>query len=477
MTASDDFAWLDATAQAELVSQGEASPAELLQAALARLERLNPQLNAVIRPMESQAQATLKAGLPDGPFKGVPFLLKDLAAEYAGVAMSEGSRFLGEHNVSTEDQELTRRYKAAGLVIFGKTNTPEFGLLPTTEPALFGATRNPWDLARTPGGSSGGAAAAVAAGLVPAAHANDGGGSIRIPASCCGVFGLKPSRGRNSLAPHYGDVASGIVAEHVVSRSVRDSAALLDATAGPVPGDPYWAPTPVRPFAQEVGADPGRLRIALSTNPINGAPVHPDCLDAAKAAAELCAELGHIVEEAEPAFEPALGEKFSAIWIGFLGWTVEDWSRRMGRAPRQEDFEPWTWRMLEAARVQTTADYLLALQDLQAASRELARFLDTYDLMLTPTVAEPPMPLGSFDYVDGNRKRAREAVFALAAFTPLSNVTGNPAMSVPLHWTADGLPVGAHFIARAAEEATLFRLAAQLEEARPWADRRPPLSA
>jgi len=477
LTDSDDFAWLDAAAQAELVARGEASPSELLDAALARAERLNPELNAIVRPMEDQARAAIAAGLPDGPFKGVPFLLKDLAAEYAGVAMSEGSRFLGEHNVSGDDQELTRRYKAAGLVIFGKTNTPEFGLLPTTEPELFGPTHNPWDRTRTPGGSSGGSAAAVAAGLVPAAHANDGGGSIRIPASCCGVFGLKPSRGRNSLAPHYGDVAGGIVAEHVVSRSVRDSAAILDATAGPAPGDPYWAPQPARPFAAEVGADPGRLRIALSTRPINGAPVHSECLAAAKAAAELCVALGHVVEEAAPVFDPALGETFSAIWVGFLGWAVDDWSRRMGRKPSQEDFEPWTWRMLEVSRAQSTAEYLLAVQDVQAAGRELARFLGTYDLMLTPTVAQPPMALGSFDYVDGNRKRAREAVFALAAFTPLANVTGNPAMSVPLHWTEDGLPVGAHFIARAGEEATLFRLAAQLEEARPWADRRPPLSA
>jgi amidase len=477
MTDSDDFAWLDATAQAELVAKGKASPEELLDAALARAERLNPELNAIIRPMEAEARAAIKAGLPDGPLKGVPFLLKDLAAEYAGVAMSEGSRFLGEHNVANEDQELTRRFKSAGLVIFGKTNTPEFGLLPTTEPELFGPTHNPWDPTRTPGGSSGGSAAAVASGLVPAAHANDGGGSIRIPASCCGVFGLKPSRGRNSLAPHYGDVASGIVAEHVVTRSVRDSAALLDATAGPATGDPYWAPPPERPFAQEVGADPGALRIALSTKPINGVPVDPDCVAAAEDAAALCAELGHHVEEATPDFDPALGETFSQVWVGFLGWAVDDWSRRMGRTPREGDFEPWTARMLEVSREQSTADYLLAVQDVQAAGRTLARFLQTYDLMLTPTVASPPMPLGSFDYVDGNRARARESVFALAAFTPLCNVAGNPAMSVPLFWTAAGLPVGAHFIGRAADEATLFRIAAQLEEARPWADKRPPVSA
>ncbi|MDH3236130.1 MAG: amidase family protein [Alphaproteobacteria bacterium] len=349
--------------------------------------------------------------------------------------------------------------------------------MPTTEPELFGPTRNPWDTTRTPGGSSGGAAAAVAAGLVPAAHANDGGGSIRIPASCCGIFGLKPSRGRNSQGPHYGDIAGGIVAEHVVTRTVRDSAALLDATAGPMPGDPYWAAPPERPFAAEVGADPGRLRIAFSTRPINGVTVDPDCLAAARAAADLCAELGHDVEEAEPVFDPKLGETFSAIWVGFLGWAIDDWARRMGRTPREEDFEPWTWRMLEVSRAQHTADFLLAVQDVQAATRVLGRFLEGYDLILTPTVASPPMPLGSFDYVEGNRATARESVFALAAFTPLANVTGNPAMSVPLHWTADGLPVGAHFIARAADEVTLLRLASQFEQARPWAGKRPPVSA
>jgi len=475
MTDSDELAWLDATAQAALVARGEASPNELLDAALARAKRLNPDLNAIVRPMESEARAAIAASLPSGPFTGVPFLLKDLAADYAGVPTSNGSRFFGERYVPERDSTLVARQKASGLVTFAKTNTSEFGLLPAAEPALFGPARNPWDPARTTGGSSGGSAAAVAAGIVPIAHANDGGGSIRIPASCCGLFGLKPSRGRNSLAPF--SVGSGIVAEHAVSRSVRDSAALLDATAGPAPGDPYWAPLPARPFAQEVGANPGRLRIGFSSTPINGADVHPDCRSALEDAARLCEDLGHVVEEAEPAFQPGLGQRFSTVWTGMLAWSVADWSRVLGRAPEGDDLEPWTWRMLEAAKALSASDYLLAVEDTQSAGLDLALFLQDYDLWLTPTLAEPPVPVGSFAYTDENKTRANEAVFAFAAFTPICNVAGNPAMSVPLYWNEAGLPIGVHFIARNADEATLFRLAAQLETARPWADKRPPVAA
>jgi amidase len=472
VTERDDLAWLDATAQAELVAKGDASPEELLDAALARAERLNPQLNAIVRPMEAEARAAIAAGLPDGPFKGVPFLLKDLGAYYAGVPFTRGSRYLRD-NVAESDSTLVARQKAAGLVTFGKTNTSEFGLLPTAEPLLFGPTRNPWDTERTSGGSSGGAAAAVAAGIVPMAHANDGGGSIRIPASCCGLFGLKPSRGRNSMAPFM--VGSGVAAEHAVSRSVRDSAALLDATAGPAPGDPYWAPPPERPFAQEVGADPGKLRIAFSAKPINGVPVHADCRAALEDAARLCEDLGHHVEEADPGFPDDLGMAFSRVWTGMLGWTVADTARRLGREPQGDDLEPWTWRMLEASRELGVADYLLAVQDAQTAGLDLALFLQRYDLWLTPTLADPPVPVGSFDYAD--KTRAHEAVFAFAAFTPICNVAGNPAMSVPLTWNDEGLPIGVHFVAPVADEALLFRLAAQLEAARPWADKRPPVSA
>jgi amidase len=272
-------------------------------------------------------------------------------------------------------------------------------------------------------------------------------------------------------------VGSGVAAEHVVSRSVRDSAALLDATAGPAPGDPYWAPPPARPFIDEVGADPGKLRIAFSSTPINGVPVHGDCRAALEDAAKLCEDLGHHVEEDEPTFADNLGQTFSTVWMGMLGWTVAELTRRLGRAPEGDDLEPWTWRGVQAAQELSAADYLLAVQDTQSAGLDLALFLQRYDLWLTPTLAAPPLPVGSFDFTEENRKRAHQSVFAFAAFTPICNVAGNPAMSVPLFWNGEGLPIGVQFIAPVAEEARLFRLAAQLEEARPWADKRPPVSA
>ncbi|MBI1956175.1 MAG: amidase, partial [Acidobacteria bacterium] len=319
----DELALFDATAQAELVRRKEVQPVELVEAAIERIERLNPKLNAVVTPMYEEARSQAKKNLPDVPFTGVPLLLKDLLASYAGVRLTSGSSFLREF-VPDHDSELVARQKRAGLIILGKTNTPEFGILPTTEPRLFGPSRNPWDLHRTPGGSSGGSAAAVAAGMVPMAHGNDGGGSIRIPASCCGVFGLKPTRGRNPLGPNFGDILSGLAVEHALTRSVRDSAALLDATCGPDPGAPYWASPPARPFLQEVGTPPGRLRIALTTVSIAGKPVHPDCLQAARDAAALCAELGHEVVEAIP---PLVGQQmiqaFLTLWASGCATSVE----------------------------------------------------------------------------------------------------------------------------------------------------------
>ncbi|MCP4667725.1 MAG: amidase, partial [Deltaproteobacteria bacterium] len=299
MSKLEDLALLDATAQADLVRRKEVKASELVEAAIDRIERVNPELNAVVTPMYDEARDAVKAGPTDGPFAGVPFLLKDLLAAYKGVRMTLGSTLMRDF-VPDHDSELVRRLKRAGLVIVGKTNTPEFGILPTTEPRLFGPCRNPWDRERTTGGSSGGSAAAVAAGMVPMAHGNDGGGSIRIPASCCGLFGLKPTRGRNPLGPDFGDIMGGLVAEHAITRSVRDSARLLDATSGPDVGDPYWAPPAERPFAQEVGADPGRLRIAFTVEATTGVEIHADCVNAVKDAAGLCAELGHEVVEAAP---------------------------------------------------------------------------------------------------------------------------------------------------------------------------------
>jgi amidase len=473
MALANEMAVLDATAQAELVRRREVTPSELVDAAIAQIERLNPAINAVITPLFDQARAAARGGLPEGPFRGVPFLLKDLLALYAGAPLTAGSAFLRGF-VPDHDSELVARLKRAGLVIVGKTNTPEFGILPTTEPRLFGASRNPWDPTRTAGGSSGGSAAAVAAGMVPMAHGNDGGGSIRIPASCCGVFGLKPTRARNPLGPDFGDLMGGLAAEHALTRSVRDSAALLDATSGPDMGDPYWAPPPARPFLQEAGADPGRLRIAFTTTALTGAPVHPDCVRAVHEAAELCSELGHEVSEAAPVID---GERFSkafvTVWSVGCARGMEGNAILLGREPTPDQFEELTWALAEQGRGVSATKYLLIVTFLQSVARQVARFFVKHDVWLTPTLAEPPLPLGSFDARPGNPLQGLQRAVAFVPFTPICNVTGQPAMSVPLFWDAEGLPVGTHFVGRFGDEATLFRLAAQLEAARPWAGRQP----
>jgi amidase len=476
MTLAKESGWLDATAQADLVRKKEITPRELVEATIERIEQVNPQINAVVTKMYEHALNRANSGIPQGPFCGVPFLLKDLQAAYEGVPMSSGSRYLKDF-VPNADSELVRRYKSAGLIVVAKTNTPEFGILPATEPRLFGATRNPWDTTRTTGGSSGGSTAAVAAGIVPMAHANDGGGSIRIPASCCGVFGLKPTRARNPLGPHFGDLFSGLVAEHAVTRSVRDSAALLDATAGYDPGDPYVAPASARPFIAEVGADPGKLRIAFTSTTITGVPVHADCVAAAQDAAKLCAELGHEVEEAAPQLDgEMILNAFMTIWAAGNAWTVDSLSFAVGRKTEPEDLEPGTWALIEMGRVRTAPEYLLAVQTLQIFARRIAKFMDNYDVLLTPTLAQPPLSLGSFDSTPEDPMAGMRQAGMFAAFTPICNATGQPAMSVPLYWNAEGLPIGSHFAGRYGDEATLFRLASQLEAARPWANRRPPVS-
>src|SRR5262249_29554986 len=381
----------------DLVRRGEVTPLELVEAALHRIDRVNPRLNAVVTRMDDEARRVASRPLPPGPFTGVPFLLKDLLAEYEGVRMTEGSEFL-EGYVGAHDSELVARYRRAGLIVVGKTNTPEFGILPTTEPRFFGAARNPWSPGRTPGGSSGGSAAAGAASLVPMAHANDGGGAIRISPPCCGVFRLKPTRGRNPLGPAYGDMFSGLVAEHAVTRSVRDSAALLDATAGPAPGDPYHAPSQGDRYQNEVGRPPGRLRIAFTRRAPNGAPVHQDCVAAVEDAARLAEGLGHEVVEGEPSLDGGvISTAFFTLWAVGCAWTVADGAGRMGQPPAPERFEPLTWILVEMGRRRSGDEYLLAVQDLQSAARDVARFFERYDVWLTPTLAEPPLPLGSFD--------------------------------------------------------------------------------
>lgn len=468
----NDIALLDATAQAGLVRTKQVKPIELVEAAIERIERVNPQINAVVTPMYDIARKAAQEQIPDGPFTGVPFLFKDLTVEFAGSRFCEGSRFLKDW-VSKEDNELCRRHKSAGLLVVGKTNTPEFGLICTTEPALFGPSRNPWDTSRTTGGSSGGSAAAVASGMVPMAHGNDGGGSIRIPASCNGLFGLKPTRARNPFG------TSVLSQDHALTRSVRDSAALLDATAGPTPGDPYWAPPPSRPWLSEVGADPGRLRIAFSSVTPTGVALHDDCVAAVKDAAALLEGLGHEVVEAQPNAEAteSLVQSFTVTWAAGCVDTIDTWARITGRVPTADQFEPLTWAFYEMGQTTTAGAYLHALQEFDALSRAMAAFFQDYDLWLTATLGAPPVPLGWFDAQPNDPMTGFARAAEFVPYTPIFNATGQPGMSVPLYWNGAGLPIGVHFAAGFGDEATLFRLASQLEEARPWANKRPPVSA
>ena len=467
MPMTDEMGFVDATTQAEMVRNGDVTPAELVEGAIERVERLNPALNAVITPMYDEAREAASRPIPEGPFSGVPFLVKDFLAEYAGVRFTESSNFIGDF-VPDEDAELVKRWKRAGLIAIGKTNLPEMAIGATTEPVRFGPTRNPWDTTRTPGGSSGGAGAAVASGMVAMAHGNDAGGSIRIPAACCGVFGLKPTRGRNPLGPHFGDMLSGLVAEHALTRSVRDSAALLDATAGPSVGDPYWAPPQRRPYVEEVSADPGKLRVAFSKSTLLGNPLHPDCLEAVVDAANLCESLGHEVVEATPSEDwETLWSTFTTVMATGFGWAVADWTRRLGREPEEGDLEPFVADFAERGRRVSGPQYLLHIQEIHRLSRGIAEFFESFDVWLTPTLGEPPVTLGTLVYDGGDPIEHRRRTAGFAPFTFVGNVTGQPGMSVPLSWNGDGLPVGSHFLGRFGDEATLFRLAAQLERARP----------
>ena len=476
MGIAEETAWLDATALAELVRSKQVKPIELVEAAIARIEALNPELNAVITPMYELAREAATGELPQGPFTGVPFLLKDLMAACSGVRMCWGTAFARDF-VPGFDSELVVRQRKAGLIILGKTNSPEFGILPTTEPHFFGPSRNPWNTGMTTGGSSGGSAAAVASGMVPMAHANDGGGSIRIPASCCGLFGLKPTRARNPMGPALGDALNGLIVEHAVTRSVRDSAALLDATSGPDLGDPYWAPPPARPFLAEVGADPGRLRIAY-TSEASGTAAHEDCIKAVEDAAGLCAGLGHEVEErALQVNVEELTPLFMTLWTSAQAWMADTLAALTGQTPTADDFEPLTWALIEMGRGVDASSYLNAVTGLQSVTRDVAMQMDSYDLWLTPTLAEPPLPLGTFESPPDNPLYGIIRAASFVPFTPVCNITGLPAASMPLYWNSDGLPIGVQFIAKFGDEATLFRLAAQLEEARPWEGKRPPVSA
>jgi amidase len=460
----------------------QASPRELVDAAIARIEALDPRLNAVVTPLFESARKAAE-NLPDGPFRGVPFLLKDLQGYSAGDPHGGGMRALREARWAPDfDSYLVEKFRAAGLVVLGRTNVPELGLSVTTEPLACGPCRNPWNPEHSTGGSSGGSAAAVASGMVPVAHANDGGGSIRIPASECGLVGLKPTRGRVSLGPDRGEDWGGLVHDHVVSRSVRDSAALLDAIAGPMPGDPYAAPPPARPFAEEVGADPGRLRIGLLPKSPNGAPpCHPECSAAVEAAGRLLESLGHRVELAHP---PALDEHermlrgFSAVVAAAAARDLLKWGTVLGRTLGEADVEPGTWGLARQGFEMTATQYLFAVGDLQLWTRALASWwADGFDLLVTPTIGAPPPPLGYIGGPADDPEARLDRILGLMPFTPQFNVTGQPAVSLPLAWSGSGLPIGVHFVAAMNREDLLYRIAAQLEAAQPWAERRPPVRA
>ena len=474
---ADETRWLDAVDQAALVAKGEATPSELLEAAITRIEAGDGDLNAVvIRWFDHARSLAADPELPDGPFRGVPFLLKDLYTSFAGQTLSNGNRALKEAAVVDErDTTLVARYRAAGLVIAGRTNSPEMGSLPTTQPMAWGPTRNPWDTERTPGGSSGGAAAAVASGMVPFANASDGGGSIRIPASCCGLVGLKPSQGRVTVGPVRAEVGLGV--EHCVSRSVRDSALLLDAVRGPGVGDTVIAPAPERPYADEVGADPGRLRIGLLDRHPLDRDLHADCVAAVRAAAALLEGLGHVVESDSPAAltDPALTEKFMALWATQMALAVKGFGQTLGRELTEDEVEPVNWVQAQFARNLSAVDYASAL----AASHQFRRdaqqwWEDGWDLLLTPTLAEPPPPIADFVDVPGDPTAPMRRAGQWVAFTPAFNMSGQPAISLPLHWNADGLPIGVQLVAAYGREDVLLRVAAQLEQSNPWSDRHPP---
>jgi amidase len=474
------------------------TPGELVDEAIRRIEALNPHLNAVVQPIYERARARAASGRVQGPFGGVPFLIKDLLTLDAGVPARMGSRFHWDF-VPDHDSELVRRFKAAGLIIVGRTNTPEYGLAPVTEPELFGPCRNPWDLTRTSGGSSGGSAAAVAGRMVPMAHGNDGGGSIRIPAACCGLFGLKPTRARMPTGPDQADSWHGLACDGVLSLSVRDAAALLDAVAGPDTGAPYWAPLPDRPFLSEVGADPGRLRIAFSAEPFIPAQIHDDCVRSLGETVDLLQDLGHDVEEAAPGVDRhALLHAFETMAFAETRAAMEEAEAVLGRKATVAAFEPATWAAGLIGEVIPASDLSWALHYLKRASRQVAPFFELYDVLLTPTLACPPLEVGALR-IGGVKRLGMVALnhlgagrllkvlarvtgaglrmLSFAPFTPLFNATGQPAMSVPLCWNEEGLPIGMQFAGRYGDEATLFRLAAQLEKARPWFHRTPPVCA
>ncbi|MFW2333808.1 amidase [Ilumatobacter sp.] len=474
-TIAEDTRWMDATMQAELVAAGEVTPRELVDAAIERIERLDDPINAVVVRWFEHAQAVANGELPDGPFRGVPFLLKDLYAHYEGQVLTNGNVALRDAQpVSSDDTTLVSRFRAAGLVTLGRTNSPELGSVPVTEPVAYGPTRNPWDTDRTPGGSSGGAAAAVAAGMVPIAHASDGGGSIRIPASCCGLVGLKTSQGRITLGPHRTE--SGLSVELCVSRSVRDTARLLDAVHGPGVGDAVIAPAPARPYADEVDAEPGRLRIGLLDHHPRGGALHDDCVEGVRGAASLLESLGHDVDAGFPAplADESFTPRFMSIWATMMLAGLDVYADAIGRPLTEEEVEPVNWAQAQFASGMSAIDYansLAAVAEYRRATQQW--WADGWDLLLTPTLAEPPVRVGELDPTPDDPVAGMRRAAEWVPFTPPFNTTGQPAINVPLHWNADGLPIGVQLVAAYGREDVLIQVASQLEAASPWAGRRP----
>ena len=491
-----DYRDFDAVGLADLVEQGQVHPLELVEAAAARIDEINPIINAVIWDRLDAARLEAAAADQTGPFAGVPILIKDLVVE-KGKPATFGSVFFRNY-VGETTSVFRHRISDAGFIDLGRTNTPEFGLLPTTEPVLYGPTHNPWDLTCSTGGSSGGAAAAVSAGIVPLAQGSDGGGSIRIPASATGLFGLKPSRGRNPRNP--GASIDYLSVEHVLTHTVRDSAAFLDAVHGPVPGDRYWAPPPSASFAEAVARDPEHLRVAFSTRDFRGDRVHPECEAAVLESAALLEGLGHDVVEAEPDVDgTVLADAFLELWAALAATgfdlvldgatqlkpavgrvrryagdrrTMRLISRFDQRQSGKPAFEPFTFELAERSDSRSQADLLAAETAMQGIAHQAGAFLADHDVFLTPVLGSPPVPLGRIDQTLPWDEFV-EMIFRYVAFTPLGNFAGLPAMSVPLHWTSDGLPVGSHFLGRFGAEEMLFSLAGQLERAQPWAAHRP----
>lgn len=488
-----EYTKYDGLGLADLVCKKEVSPLELVEEAIARIEAHNSKLNAVVLPLYERAREKAKGELPDGPFKGVPFMIKDLHATLEGLPTSHGNR-LWKNLPASITTELVKRWEDSGVIIVGKTNTPEFGLTPYTESDALGPARNPWDTTRTPGGSSGGSGAAVASRMVPLASGGDGGGSIRIPSSACGIFGLKPTRGRTPTGPIIGESWNGFDIEHVLTRSVRDSAAMLDATQGQDVGAPYVIPE-AGPFLKEVGKNPGRLKVAFSTKPMLGKNVHPDCVKGVEETVALLKGLGHeVVEDAPVINAEEYSLHFLMIVAGQMRADIEETAQMAGRKVSMDDFDISSFGVGLFGTILKASDYVHALRYLQSRSREIGRFFEKYDVLLTPVLNQPPVKIGALKPSASEQSQLKliartgatwildamgiikplaAQTFEFIPWTPVFNVTGQPAMSVPLYWNAEGLPIGMHFVGKWGDEATLFRLAGQLEKEKPWFDKAP----